>query len=85
MSEVIKMELEESFCISSIGEAKNEIKKNCTKFFHPVVVKYSNKQKMSVGCTNENCTFVISCNKRIDGKVHITKYTQHHKNCLEKL
>ena len=72
------MELEKGFCFSSIDEAKNEIKKFCTEKFHPVVVKYSNKQKMSIGCKNENCTFVISCKKRKDGKVHITKFTQQH-------
>ena len=62
----------------SMEEAKVEIKKFCIKNFHQYQVKYSNPTTFTVVCKVDCCPFKISCNKRLDQRVYISKFTLQH-------
>ena len=78
MSTISTIEIKEGFCFSTIEEARKEIKKFCTINFHQCFVRYSNHERFTTVCKNENCSFKISCNKRRDEKVYISKFNQQH-------
>ena len=72
------MELTGETCFLSMEEARREIKKFCIKNFHQYQVKYSNHITFTVVCKVDSRPLKISCNKRQDEKVYISKITLQH-------
>ena len=72
------MEIEQGPLFPSIEEAKKEIKRFCLQNFHAYQVKYSNKILFTTICKNPECSFTISCYKRKDQKVYVSKCNLQH-------
>ena len=72
------MELTAEKYFSSMEEARFEIKKFCIKNFYQYCVKNSNQKIFTIECKVDGCPFRISCNKRQDEKVYISRLTLQH-------
>jgi hypothetical protein len=68
----------------SIDDAKASITHLATLQKRPVVVVNSRPTSFHLKCKDSSCSFEVSCFKRKDGRVHISKFVKDH-GCMSLL